>query len=140
MTSVLPVLLVMMLITALLTAAVVHAFRKYRAVKRLRTFGVKTTGECSSLRMHEGSATVRFSYLLPDGTRHWAESAPSSYVSVTPGDLVAVIYDPLSPTTAELVSNLGWANRFYKLVLICVTPILIPFLLLTVGGVLTLVM
>ncbi|MGW2521782.1 DUF3592 domain-containing protein [Streptomyces sp. NPDC001617] len=102
-------LVVLALVLAVLGTTLVQSRRKYRAAQRLEESGIETDGLCTSLSWNEDEGSVHFSYTLPDGTEHYAESVAMRQVSVAPGNTVKVVYDPQSPGTAELKNLLGAA-------------------------------
>ncbi|MEU1009090.1 DUF3592 domain-containing protein [Streptomyces sp. NPDC005890] len=107
---------------ALLGASAVHSYRRYRAARRLQAAGAETTGLCTSLSWHEDDVSVHFSYTLPDGGKHSADSVAVRHLEVSPGDSVRVVYDPDSPSTAELASHLDLAVRIHRRILVFVVP------------------
>ncbi|MGW7261646.1 hypothetical protein [Streptomyces sp. NPDC054834] len=102
---------------------VVHTARRHRQCLRLRASGAETTGTCTSLSWDQDYVSVRFSYRLPNGTEHEAESFPMGHTSVVPGVDVTVVYDPAVPTTAELRDCLEPALRVRRRQLVGVTPV-----------------
>ncbi|MFJ4524656.1 DUF3592 domain-containing protein [Streptomyces sp. NPDC088810] len=106
----------------------VHTYRKYRSARLLQASGIETTGVCTFLSWHDGEASVSFSYTLPDGTEHSADSVHVHSVSVSPGDTVRVFYDAASPERAELASLLDTALRIYRKTLIGLVPATLLFL------------
>ncbi|MEU5595674.1 DUF3592 domain-containing protein [Streptomyces sp. NPDC020298] len=103
--------------------AVVHTARRHHQALRLRESGAEATGTCMSLSWDQDYVSVRFSYRLPDGTEHEAESFPMGYTTVVPGADVTVVYDPAAPATAELRECLEPALRVRRRQLVGVTPV-----------------
>ncbi|GAA3769453.1 DUF3592 domain-containing protein [Streptomyces phyllanthi] len=119
--------LILALASCGIVVAAVHTFRRYRAGLRLQASGTETTGQCTSLSWRQDDVSVRFSYALPDGTEYEADSFPLARTSVTPGSTVSVVYDPASPTTAELTECLERAVRSRRRTLLAITPLLVMF-------------
>ncbi|MCI3274970.1 DUF3592 domain-containing protein [Streptomyces cylindrosporus] len=131
-------LVVLAAVLAVLGATLVRSRRKYRAARRLLASGVETDGLCTSLSWNDDEGTVRFSYTLPDGTKHGAESVPMRSVSETPGATVKVVYDPESPATAELKNLLGASLVHHRHIVMITAPALLLvaglFVFLAVAG------
>lgn len=127
MASQLILLLILGVPSAALVSVAVHTVRTLRAGLRLKTSGISTNGQCVSLAWREDEVSVRFSYALPDGTKHEADSFWMSRTSMCPGTTVSLVYDPASPESAELTECLEPGIRFRRRVLLGVVPVLVLF-------------
>ncbi|MER5790089.1 DUF3592 domain-containing protein [Streptomyces sp. NPDC001980] len=115
------------LIPTVLGAVGLHSYRKYRAARHLQESGVETEGLCTSLSWHEDDVSVRFTYTLPDGTEHSADSSPIRRLEVARGDTLRIVYAPASPDTAELATLLDSSVRFHRTVVACLAPLTVVF-------------
>ncbi|MFG2960022.1 DUF3592 domain-containing protein [Streptomyces sp. NPDC048291] len=115
------------LIPALFGGLSIHSYRKRRAARHLKASGVETEALCTSLSWHEDNVSVHFTYTLPDGTEHSADSLPVRRLSVTRGDTVKIVYAPDSPATAELASLLDSSLRFHGIALAFLAPLTVVF-------------
>ncbi|WP_329300830.1 hypothetical protein OG410_22360 [Streptomyces sp. NBC_00659] len=115
--------LIMAVVSTGVGHTVVHTARRHRQARHLHASGVQTTGTCTALSWDQDQVLVRFSYRLPDGTEHEAESFPMEHTTVVPGSDVTVVYDPAAPTTAELRECLEPALGVRRRQLVGVAPI-----------------
>ncbi|MFF7330904.1 DUF3592 domain-containing protein [Streptomyces sp. NPDC008150] len=120
---------------ALFGAIGVHLLRGHRAVRRLITSGVRTEAVCEGLSWHDDEVSVRFSYTLPDGTTHEADSYATGHTGIAPRDGVTAVYDPEAPTVAELEEHLESARSGRFRALVVLTPALAFFVVWLVIGI-----
>lgn len=119
---------------ALFGALAVHFLRGHRTARRLIASGVRTVGVCEGLSRHDDEVSVRFSYTLPDGTTHEADSYATHFTSVAPRDSVTVIHDPEAPGVVELEDHLESARSGRLRALVLLTPALALFVAWLVLG------